>query len=68
MSTTLAWRLIERLRFVSDRCTERGASVIEYALLVALIAVVCVGAVTFLGEEASTLYTDATEEMFLATP
>ncbi|MEY2566592.1 MAG: pilus assembly protein Flp/PilA [Actinomycetota bacterium] len=29
--------------------TERGASLVEYALLVALIAVVCVAAVTFFG-------------------
>jgi len=29
--------------------SERGASLIEYALLVALIAVVCVAAVSFLG-------------------
>jgi pilus assembly protein Flp/PilA len=29
--------------------TERGASLVEYALLVALIAIVCVAAVTFLG-------------------
>ena len=28
---------------------ERGASLVEYALLVALIAVVCIAAVTFLG-------------------
>ena len=33
--------------------TERGASLVEYALLVALIAVVCIGAVTFLGQAAS---------------
>ncbi|QGG95475.1 Flp family type IVb pilin [Actinomarinicola tropica] len=33
---------------------ERGASLVEYALLVALIAVVCIAAVTFLGETAST--------------
>ncbi|MFM7068957.1 MAG: Flp family type IVb pilin [Actinomycetes bacterium] len=32
--------------------TERGASLVEYALLVALIAVVCIGAVTFLGGSA----------------
>lgn len=30
---------------------ERGASLVEYALLVAMIAVVCVGAVTFFGSE-----------------
>jgi pilus assembly protein Flp/PilA len=30
---------------------EEGASLVEYGLLVALIAVVCVGAVGLLGEE-----------------
>jgi pilus assembly protein Flp/PilA len=33
--------------------TERGASLVEYALLVALIAVVCIGAVTLLGGNAN---------------
>ena len=33
--------------------TERGASLVEYALLVALIAVVCIAAVTLLGNNAS---------------
>ncbi len=33
--------------------TERGASLVEYALLVALIAVVCIAAVTALGNSAS---------------
>jgi pilus assembly protein Flp/PilA len=28
---------------------DRGASLVEYALLVALIAIVCIGAVTLLG-------------------
>ncbi|MGH1505291.1 MAG: Flp family type IVb pilin [Acidimicrobiales bacterium] len=32
--------------------TERGASLVEYALLVALIAVVCIGAVSALGGSA----------------
>jgi pilus assembly protein Flp/PilA len=31
---------------------ERGASMVEYALLVALIAVVCIGAVTLIGNGA----------------
>jgi Flp pilus assembly protein, pilin Flp len=30
---------------------ERGASMVEYAFLVALIATVCIAAVTFLGTE-----------------
>ena len=33
--------------------SERGASLVEYALLVALIAVVCIAAVTILGGRAS---------------
>ena len=39
-----------RARFGDD---ERGASLVEYALLVALIAVVCIVAVTTLGTNAS---------------
>jgi pilus assembly protein Flp/PilA len=38
-----------RARF-SD--SERGASLVEYALLVALIAVVCIIAIQFLGKKA----------------
>ena len=33
--------------------SERGASLVEYALLVALIAVVCIVAITFIGQRAS---------------
>jgi pilus assembly protein Flp/PilA len=36
--------------------TERGASLVEYALLVALIAVVCILAVTFLGKAATSKF------------
>ena len=42
-----------RARF-SD--SERGASLVEYALLVALIAVVCIIAVQVLGHNASTSF------------
>ena len=35
---------------------ERGASLVEYALLVALIAVVCIAAIAFLGRSASTRF------------
>lgn len=40
------------------RCSDsdRGASLVEYALLVALIAVVCIGAVTLLGSNASSKF------------
>jgi pilus assembly protein Flp/PilA len=33
--------------------SERGASLVEYALLVALIAVVCIVAITFVGSRAN---------------
>jgi pilus assembly protein Flp/PilA len=36
--------------------SDRGASMVEYALLVALIAVVCIGAIQFLGTSASTSF------------
>lgn len=39
--------------FVAQAKSERGASLVEYALLVALIAVVCITAVTLLGESAA---------------
>lgn len=42
-----------RARFGDD---ERGASLVEYALLVALIAVVCIAAVTFLGGSAKSKF------------
>ena len=35
---------------------ERGASLVEYALLVVLIAVVCIVAITFLGNSASSKF------------
>ena len=35
---------------------ERGASLVEYALLVALIAVICIVAIAFLGQSASTKF------------
>ncbi len=40
--------------FVKD---ESGASAVEYGLLVALIAVVIIGAVTALGKSISTMFT-----------
>ena len=42
--------VITSMRFRRD---EAGASLVEYALLVALIAVVCIVAVTLLGANAS---------------
>ena len=36
--------------------SERGASLVEYALLVALIAVICIVAIAFLGRSASSKF------------
>ena len=41
---------------VSKTKSERAASLVEYALLVALIAVVCIVAVTTLGKKASSKF------------
>ena len=40
------------------RAKERGASLVEYALLIGLIAVVCVGAVTYFGQETGSALED----------
>jgi pilus assembly protein Flp/PilA len=38
---------------------EEGATMLEYALLAALIAVVCIGAVTFLGARARVSFSNS---------
>jgi len=43
--------------------TERGASLVEYALLVALIAVVCIIAVSVLGGIASRKFSEVTSAL-----
>jgi pilus assembly protein Flp/PilA len=47
---------------VSDR-RERGATAVEYGLMVALIAVVIIGAVTLLGKQLSSLFTGVTSKL-----
>ena len=49
-----------RARFGDD---ERGASLVEYALLVALIAVVCIVAVTTLGKKASSKFDSVSQSL-----
>ena len=36
--------------------SEQGAALVEYALLVALIAVVCIAAITFIGQSTSSKF------------
>ena len=49
-----------RARFGDD---DRGTSLVEYALLVALIAVVCIAAVTILGNNASEKFSEIGSEI-----
>lgn len=42
---------------------EEGATMVEYGLMVALIAVVCLIAVGTLGESISGVFTDITDQM-----
>jgi len=42
---------------------DNGASLIEYALLLALIAVVCIAAISFLGSNTSTSYSNVANSL-----
>lgn len=53
--------MMERIKQFMARAPERGASLVEYALLVALIAVVCIAAVTKLGSGTSDANQDAAD-------
>ena len=55
MDLLAAWRYLQAKFNLTD---ERGASLVEYALLVALIAVVCIAAITLLGNNASTKFSE----------
>ena len=61
MELVLAWRHWVAATVRSRLgLSERGASLVEYALLVALIAIVCIVAITVLGTSASRRFsTDA---------
>ena len=58
--------MLEKLQFmtimlindVKAKRDERGATAVEYGLMVALIAVVIIGAVTILGTSLSTKFTE----------
>lgn len=56
MSATVLWM---QLAMIGRRlpARERGASLVEYALLIALIAAVCIVAVAFFGGETSATFT-----------
>lgn len=43
--------------------SDRGASLVEYALLVALIAMVCVAAVTFFGNQTGDTFSEVSSSV-----
>ena len=45
---------------------DSGAGLVEYALLLALIVVACIGAVTFLGDNLNSSLSRSTSQMFTA--
>lgn len=49
-----------RLRTADSPDGERGANLVEYALLIAFIAIVCVSAVTILGSSVSGQFSSVT--------
>lgn len=57
---TLMMKVRARL---AERRSERGASLVEYGLLVALIALVCVVAVTYFGGETATSFSTTASEI-----
>jgi pilus assembly protein Flp/PilA len=52
--------LVSLVAFAQDRLKrdEKGATAVEYGLMVGLIAVVIIGAVTLLGTELKEMFTD----------
>lgn len=47
------------------RSRDRGASLVEYALVIALIALVCIGAVSFLGSATDSSVDGSASSLFL---
>ena len=42
---------------------EEGATMVEYALMLALIAIICIGAVRLIGTSANTVFTTAANQL-----
>ncbi len=62
--------LVSLVAFAQDRLKrdEKGATAVEYGLMVGLIAVVIIFAVSTLGEQLNELFTSITDELGGAAP
>jgi pilus assembly protein Flp/PilA len=65
--TTAFTALWVRVQCSASQRDERGASLVEYALLAALIAIVCLTAVFFLGNETSEEFKSVGDSIGAAT-
>ena len=54
--------------YIAIKESQRGATAVEYGLIVALIAVVIIAAVTLLGTQISTIFTYIKDTLVTATP
>lgn len=63
--TSLMVSMMAFVAGVKDRLTseEKGATAVEYGIMVALIAVVIIGAVTAFGDQLSTVFTNVTAKI-----
>ena len=58
--------LVGIARYLACRCrigNERGASLVEYAFLVGLIAMVCLVAIAFFGQSTSSKYSNVASQV-----
>ena len=60
----LQWVVSQVCTMVRASRSERGASLVEYGLLVALVALVCVAAVAFFGTTTSSTFSSTTTSLF----
>jgi pilus assembly protein Flp/PilA len=65
--TTHLQTFTKRMR-LADRLGDRGATMVEYGLLVALIAVIVIPALVILGPKIATLFTDVAGKIGTVAP
>lgn len=61
--TSLAAKLQTRINAVKGARADKGATAVEYGLMVALIAIVIIAAVTTLGTNLTNLFTSAASKI-----
>ena len=65
MSRALTRLMIHVVDAVQDK-KDRGATMVEYGLMLALIAIVCIGVVTTIGTNLKTVFTDIGSDLTAA--